>query len=169
MKQLKFCYLFYILVIFSLNSCTSSDHKIPLDQTTSFQIPVNSKLIRIIQTDVDYFHGLTNQNLANQLILYKIITQPNCQIYIGVAIDLTNSQIHQQLISNKTYKLIDQKTTTFDSEAILLQIDSNRFCYHYIKEFKKGDKYLFSFIANDKDLLKEMFHSNIIEKSFINE
>lgn len=90
-------------------------------------------------------------------------------MYIGVAIDITTNQIHQHLLSNTAYKLVDQKITVFDSQAILLQIDSTQFCYHYIKQFKKGDKYLFSVITKDMDFLEEMYNSNSIEDSFIDE
>jgi hypothetical protein len=90
-------------------------------------------------------------------------------MYIGVAIDITTKQLHQQLLSNKTYKLVNQKISTLDSEAMLLQLDSSRFCFHYIKRFRKGDKYLFSVISKDKDFLEELFISNIIDNSFVDD
>jgi hypothetical protein len=90
-------------------------------------------------------------------------------MYIGVAIDITTKQLHQQLLSNKTYKLVNQKISTLDSEAMLLQLDSSRFCFHYIKQFRKGDKYLFSVISKDKDFLEELFISNIIDNSFVDD
>jgi hypothetical protein len=90
-------------------------------------------------------------------------------MYIGVAINATTIQIHQQIITNPDFKVIEQKSPTSGSEAILFQIDSLRYGYHYLKQLKQGDKYLFSVTANSKALPEKMYNSSFIEDSFVNE
>ena len=168
-KSQIFRYLNYFLFVFMLFSCSNTENKIILNQTTSFKLPINSKTSIIIQSDVDYYRVLTNQKLSNQLILYKLIYGKNYQLYIGVAIDVTVDKIHKQLISNSMLKLIKEKSTSSDSAALILQIDSVQFCLHYIKQLNEGDKYLFSFISKDTTFLEGIYNSSLMEKSFVYE
>lgn len=162
-----FC--FFCLIILCLNSCSDTDGKILLDQTTSFKIPENSSTIKIIQADVDFYQNLTIQKSLNNLILYKLIRGSNYQLYVGIAVSVALNEMRQQLVSNPKFKLIDQKLPSSVSESIFLQIDSVRFCYHYLKQLKQGDKYLFSVITTNRVLVENMYNSDFWEKYFVNE
>lgn len=160
---------FFCLILLCLNSCSDTDGKILLDQTTSFSIPENSRPIKTIQADVDFYQNLTIQKSLNNLVLYKLIRGQNYQLYVGVALSVTLNEMRQQLISNPKLKLIDQKSPSSVSESIFLQIDSVRFCYHYLKQLKQGDKYLFSVTTTNRELVENMYNSDFLEKYFVNE
>lgn len=156
-------FLFFTVITGLIISCANENQKIFLDHSANFVLP---KGVAILPTDkyhLDFFLNAFNKNQKTPLVLYKVLKAPDFKIFISIGIDTQIDSICKNLENRGiTPELLKQRMAE-KSIQMLQKIDSGRYVCHFIKEFPTGNKYVFSYVGNKKEVIDEVYTSNEVD------
>jgi hypothetical protein len=148
--------LAYILIVI-LFGCGIKGESIMLDHTTQYTLPDGYNLLHISQIESDYYKSLFAESVDNSLILYKVLKGKDVKIYISVGFETNLEKLETKILSNTKAQVLAKDLTGSDSFVIFQKIDSGVFVVHYLKELASGNRYLFSAVSNNENLLDQKF------------
>jgi hypothetical protein len=154
----------YILLII-LISCGINSESVMLDHTTKYIIPEGYNPIHVSQIESDYYKSLFADSVDNSLVLYKVIKGKDVKIYISVGFETNMDQLETKILSNQKALVLAKDSSGSDSFRIFQRIDPDVFVVHYMKELPSGNKYLFSAVSNDKNIIDQKF----VDQKFVDQ
>lgn len=148
--------LTYILLIL-LFGCGINSESVMLDHTTKYIVPEGYNPIHVSQIESDYYKSLFADSVDNSLVLYKVIKGKNAKLFISVGFETNLVELETKILSNHRALVLANDSSESDSFRIFQRIDPDVFVVHYMRELPSGNKYLFSAVSNDKNIIDQKF------------
>lgn len=161
-KQLKLS----IVILFLMLGC-QNNNKIILDHTTQYTIQPGISAVHVSQMESDFYKSLFNDSMGNSVVLYKVLKGDNFKIYIGVGFETTVNELKMKILSNSTSAIVNCDSTDINSIKIFGQMKPSAHIVHYLKELDSGNKYLFSAISYNENIINEAFVSKYFDSQLI--